>query len=228
MLTDVELGRAVRHLVFPYGQRTKWSYSQHEYVDVGPSRSWKEVGELLHISGKQAREAHDIYREAIRVPSFREEAALLAKFLRAHNRWPRKHEFQRRKGLPSRWRWDGYDVRILDELVKHHKLRPGWIIGIPNLTIRRQAIEKYGYEYIVRGGTPSQQNDWGTLWRLERPGEEDVVLVEVVNATAEPDGSFAHYFLRVPPDTTTAKDAVAWTFSEDERGRGELVIKAAS
>ena len=37
-------------------------------------------------------------------------------------------------------------------------------------------------------------------------------MVKVVNSTAEPDGSFKDYYLRVPPAITKARDAVAWTF----------------
>ena len=37
-------------------------------------------------------------------------------------------------------------------------------------------------------------------------------VVEVVNATPEPDGSYRHYFLQVPPGVRTAREAVAWTF----------------
>jgi hypothetical protein len=53
---------------------------------------------------------------------------------------------------------------------------------------------------------------FGTLWRLESRGDELVVMIEVVNATPEKDGSFKHYFLRVPPSVTRAREAVAWTF----------------
>jgi hypothetical protein len=34
----------------------------------------------------------------------------------------------------------------------------------------------------------------------------------VINSTPEPDGRFKRYWLRVPPDTKTAHEAVAWTF----------------
>lgn len=37
-------------------------------------------------------------------------------------------------------------------------------------------------------------------------------LLEVTNSTAEPDGSFKKYYLRVPPRVLTALEAVAWTF----------------
>ena len=41
-------------------------------------------------------------------------------------------------------------------------------------------------------------------------------MVEVVNSTPEPDGTWKTYFLRVPPTTTTATAAVAWTFGMAE------------
>jgi hypothetical protein len=37
-------------------------------------------------------------------------------------------------------------------------------------------------------------------------------LVEVVNATAEPGGSYRRYFLPVPPEMRTAREADGWTF----------------
>ena len=42
--------------------------------------------------------------------------------------------------------------------------------------------------------------------------DEPIVMVEVINATPEPDGTPKHYWLRVPPEITTAQEAVAWTF----------------
>ena len=54
------------------------------------------------------------------------------------------------------------------------------------------------------------------LWRLRMDRDEDLVMVEVVNATPEPDGSRATYWLRVPPDMGSAHAAVAWTFGLNE------------
>ncbi|WP_331386629.1 DUF6745 domain-containing protein [Saccharothrix sp. ST-888] len=48
------------------------------------------------------------------------------------------------------------------------------------------------------------------------PDDEPVVMVEVVNSTAEPDGTFRTYWLRVPPGTRTARAGVAWTFGVNE------------
>lgn len=49
-------------------------------------------------------------------------------------------------------------------------------------------------------------------WCIQLVGDEDVVMVEVINSTPEPDGTSHTYWLRVPPTTRTAKEGVAWTF----------------
>jgi hypothetical protein len=55
---------------------------------------------------------------------------------------------------------------------------------------------------------------YGTLWRRElADDDEPIVMLEVVNATRERDGTFKHYLLRVPPTMATAREAAAWTFN---------------
>jgi hypothetical protein len=53
---------------------------------------------------------------------------------------------------------------------------------------------------------------YGALWRRNVPGGEPIVMIEVVNSTPEPDGSWKRYWLRVPPNMLTVREAVAWTF----------------
>ncbi|QMU78707.1 hypothetical protein GXW83_26365 [Streptacidiphilus sp. PB12-B1b] len=83
-----------------------------------------------------------------------------------------------------------------------------------NAELRRVMLEYYGYErYLAESGaTPVHRDETGVLWRIELPGDEAVVTVEVVNSTPEPDGSHRVYWLRVPPRTRTAREGVAWTF----------------
>ncbi|HEY9786532.1 MAG TPA: hypothetical protein V6D17_14080 [Candidatus Obscuribacterales bacterium] len=38
-------------------------------------------------------------------------------------------------------------------------------------------------------------------------------MVHVKNASPDSDGTFREYFLRVPPNVGTAREAVAWTFN---------------
>jgi len=86
-----------------------------------------------------------------------------------------------------------------------------------NAEVRRVMIERYGTaRYLLDSGAQAiHTDDYGTLYRKSRPDDSDLVMVKVVNATPEPDGSFKDYFLRVPPEMATARQAVAWTFAKD-------------
>ena len=100
-----------------------------------------------------------------------------------------------------------------------YELAPRRIAGWTNAERRRVAIERLGgiEEFLKAGGaTLVSQDDFGRLWRTSFMLDgEPYAAVEVVNSTAEPDGSFRHYFLRVPPTSRTAHQAVAWTFGYD-------------
>jgi hypothetical protein len=88
-----------------------------------------------------------------------------------------------------------------------------------NAEVRRVMTERFGPERLVREGNAEliDEDEVGRLWRRGFPGSrwnppEPVVMVEVRNSTPEPDGSVRTYFLRVPPTTRSAREAVAWTF----------------
>lgn len=109
--------------------------------------------------------------------------------------------------------WRGMPVprAFLDELTA---LTPERIRGEENAELRRVMLEYYGYERYLdeSGAVPVHRDETGVLWRVELLGDEDVVMVEVVNSTPEPDGTSRTYWLRVPPTTRTAREGVAWTF----------------
>ena len=48
--------------------------------------------------------------------------------------------------------------------------------------------------------------------RIQFYDYEPVLMVEVVNATPDADGSVRRHLLRVPPETESAHEAVAWSF----------------
>ena len=92
---------------------------------------------------------------------------------------------------------------------------PARIAGWVNAERRRVAMERIGVEPFMAAlrGSVVQQDDYGRLWRTERGIDgEPLVAVEVVNSTPDPDGSYRRYFLRVPPETRTAKRGIAWSF----------------
>jgi hypothetical protein len=89
----------------------------------------------------------------------------------------------------------------------------------PNAEIRRVMVELMGYErYILESGAKLiHSDDTGALYRKEFQDDEALVVVHVLNATPEPDGSIKKYMLRVPPTITRAREAVAWTFGMHEK-----------
>ncbi len=83
-----------------------------------------------------------------------------------------------------------------------------------NAEVRRVMMERYGLSRYIEdsGARQIHQDELGELYRAEIPNDEPLVMVKVMNSTIEADGSRKSYYLRVPPEMTIARDAVAWTF----------------
>lgn len=118
---------------------------------------------------------------------------------------------------PDGWGiWASHGVRVPREVIEQPQtLEPERILREVNVEVRSVMIERFGHGRLLRerGAKLLGTDDFGKLWRLDIPHEEEpLVMVEVVNSTAEPDGSFKDYFLRVSPECRTAQEAVAWTF----------------
>ncbi len=89
------------------------------------------------------------------------------------------------------------------------------ISNADNVNIRRIMMGMYGASrYLEDSGSRMIHSDeYGELYQQVIPDDEPLTMVRVKNFTMESDGTFRHYFLRVPPNITTAKEAVAWTFA---------------
>ena len=109
-------------------------------------------------------------------------------------------------------------------------LVPSWIIERPELVtvraiasaqdpqIRRCMIDVLTPERFIAGGGAYRvaQDETGVLWR-QRWRWEAWAAVEVVNGTPEPDGTCKRYFLQVPANMRSAREAVAWTYGLPEQ-----------
>jgi hypothetical protein len=109
-------------------------------------------------------------------------------------------------------------------------LVPRWIIEQPEAVtvrtvaaandpqIRRCMIDVLTpARFIADGGAYRVAHDeTGTLWR-QRWRWEAWAAVEVLNGTPEPDGTYKHYFLQVPPTMRSAREAVAWSYGLSEQ-----------
>lgn len=92
------------------------------------------------------------------------------------------------------------------------------ILQETNIEVRSVMLERYGIDrFVSEAAVKRDESKFGILWERPLPLEDGkIVVVEVVNATPEPDGTYKHYFLRVHPAITTAREAVAWTFGMHE------------
>lgn len=113
--------------------------------------------------------------------------------------------------------WHG--VEVDEKYIKNPRsLKMKNIMEEGNIEVRRALIDIYGLEDFIRhsGAKTIHEDDCGVLYQKEMFGDEPLVVVKVYNSTPEPDGSIKAYFLRVPPQTRTAREAVAWSFNMNE------------
>jgi hypothetical protein len=109
--------------------------------------------------------------------------------------------------------WHGIEVEDF-VITKPEQISVKMIEKERNIEVRRILIERYGFENYVRHGAfrKIQEDDFGALFYKDQHDDEPLMILRVVNSTPEPDGSYKKYFLRVPPEVSTAREAVAWTF----------------
>ena len=108
-----------------------------------------------------------------------------------------------------------HGVRVDDDIVLHpESVTVKRIESEDNVEVRRTLTARYGYEQYLKdsGAALVHQDERGKLWRKSRADDADLVMVDVMNSTPEPNGSVRSYLLRVPPNIRTASGAVAWTF----------------
>jgi hypothetical protein len=122
--------------------------------------------------------------------------------------------------------WHG--VRVHYRIIEHPQdLTITEIQQEKNAEVRRVMMERYGLSrFLIESGAKKlAEDEFGQLYCTAIEGDEDLLMVKVMNSTAEPDGSFKPYFLRVHPElrpmlkeglgepqAMTALNAVASTF----------------
>jgi hypothetical protein len=83
-----------------------------------------------------------------------------------------------------------------------------------NLEVLHATIELLGHEKFLAAARARliQEDVFGRLYRIQFHDYEPLQLVEVTNATPEPEGAVRRHLLRAPPEMETAHEAVAWSF----------------
>jgi hypothetical protein len=124
-------------------------------------------------------------------------------------------------------------------ILRRHEITTDAILAEHNQELRRTMIELYGTgRYLHDMGARLVHADaTGRLWHLQsgplprtkhapaRRQPDDLAVVEVANGTVEPDGTRKTYWLSVPSDIATAKQAVAWTYGMTPGQYDRLVVR---
>ena len=118
------------------------------------------------------------------------------------------------------WAWHG--VRVTQQIIESPEtLKPAEILQERDAEIRRVMVERFGPDRLMSAANPEVLHEDvdgvgkpRRLLRIRLEEDEPLVMVEVVNSSPEPDGVFRNYLLRVPPDTQTCHQAIAWTFQK--------------
>lgn len=126
----------------------------------------------------------------------------------------------------SVWAWKGVEVpRWVIE--RPESITLAAIDGESNVQVRRCMIEIMTPErYVALGGADRvAEDETGILWRKTWLAFDAWAAVEVINATPELDGTRRHFFLQVPADIRTAREAVAWTYGLSTNAYADLVTR---
>jgi len=119
----------------------------------------------------------------------------------------------------ARYWWHGFQVPE-QVIVKPETLTVSQIEAELNAEVRRVMVERYGHARFIQDAGAwlvDEHPQFGRLWRADAPDDEPLVMLEVKNATLEPDGTRKMYWLRVAPGCQSAQQAAA-SLWRDENG----------
>ena len=130
----------------------------------------------------------------------------------------------------SAYAWKG--VRVPAWMIEHpERITTVTIADMFDPVLRNCMIEILTPERFVTMGDVSRvcEDETGILWRKFWSFRGATIgswsAVEVVNGTAEVDGSRKRYFLRVPSHMRTPREAVAWSYGLTEQQYGHLELR---
>lgn len=230
-ISDARIGAMILNL---QSRRSGTHYYSPRYQPQKRTYTDEEIMAAFGLTPAQMEKCIEARRRASpRIWNSERVRAAYFDFVDKNKRWPTPtdHKNWRESGLPDRSSlqlWAG-DVQGEYARKNWRKLTPEMVFTISNITIRREVTEKIGIEKLLRKGAGEiiQQDDFGTLWKIPFPDGRDshAIYVEVTNSTPKVDKNgkvvtrngepvYDHYFLRVPPNTRTARAAVAWTFDK--------------
>ena len=102
------------------------------------------------------------------------------------------------------------ELLTVEEVLKHNNQEVKYV-GMKIVGFDR--VMKHKNCKVIHKDTDTDQ----ILFQITGVFEEPIKYVRVWNSTAELDGTFKPYYLCVPQEVTTCREAVAWTFRKTEK-----------
>jgi hypothetical protein len=107
------------------------------------------------------------------------------------------------------------------------------ILEIKNVELRRSLMEMIGFEEFIKRANPrvldKDKRTGAVLYKVEMPKDDEaepLVVVKVLDGTPLKNSNGEEYrkeyFLRVPANILTCREAIAWTFSMTPKEYNEL------
>lgn len=100
------------------------------------------------------------------------------------------------------------------------KIELSEVLTHPNAEVRFVGMKALGMEKVLASGAAKivdKDDEKGQiLFHMAGIFPDPVCYVKVVNSTPEADGTYKDYYLCVPPNMRTCRQAVAWTFGLSE------------
>jgi hypothetical protein len=197
------------------------SYALHSAPSLGPLEFFHDVCNLARQT-KALRGLWEIARNASWMIPHRqvcwlaERPHIVRHDLRGRLHCPDGPAVAFRDGW-SAYAWKG--VLVPRWIIERHELvTVRTIAAAQDPQVRRCMIDVLTPERFIAGGGAYRvaADETGVLWR-QRWRWEAWAAVEVINGTPEPDGTYKRYYLQVPANMRSAREAVAWTYGLSEQ-----------
>ncbi len=104
--------------------------------------------------------------------------------------------------------WHGTEIPQKYGAVLSHNWRSQWLLEESNAELRRVLIQGIGYDRIVQGLEAVELDAWREYSLLKIQADVDVEPIHLLKMTC-PSTNHIHV-LRVPPDLTSAREAIRW------------------
>jgi hypothetical protein len=198
--------------IIEFPKEIHWNEDNRPSYDNGPAIIWNDGKKEYYING-------------IKMPASIFSGPISIGLVN------RQINSERRRILLERYGFEKYLKEVKAKLRHEDNCGKLWIVDRSKVRVNRAISNQFDLPANDRWGSSIYYTDNYTVgdanydkyidsFKTHKGWDEtteDIAILEMTNSSPEPDGSFRKFFERVPPNTKTAKAAVAWQFRISSR-----------